>query len=747
MAVLPRSPIARPLIAIHQTDPHPKQLAKKKLKAVGRAYRNVASTPRSPGRRRPANLFQSASYQLPIQSHSPFEDPLLTETAWSNGRRSGRTLYSDAKHISSSGKTAVASSQGGVGSSTMVPDGSTYYDGTPQGNDSARSPGSSDDAFSPWDSGAVTNYGSIVTSPLSRYGAIGPPALELPDPALSPSVDSFPRHNRAWRQSKPPNNATPLLMKSTNSTGDAFKVGKTQVPSKLASTVAKPGGFFSQRRALSTPDTNSFIQRSPFLQRVLPVSGPESPQSSDLPLGAYRDFDEQRDKYFEFLDSELEKIESFYKMKETEATERLRLLREQLHEMRDRRIAEVQEALRAQEAAEREQRRERARLAKQDVKIAHPDHQHRNGSHDKSQAPLQWMKPIEHALGVGKYHFGKNTRALEQMGPSFGSHLLPGGDQRHDSWRDFTRRAHAPGDVPYRIAKRKLKLALQEFYRGLELLKSYALLNRTAFRKINKKYDKAVRARPTGRYMTEKVNKAWFVQSEVLDGHIVAVEDLYARYFERGNHKIAVGKLRSKQTRDDSYNASVFRNGFFISAGLVLAIQGLVSSAELLVDPDPVMAGNTGYLLQLYGGYFLSLFLFLFFCFDCKIWSRAKINYVFIFEFDTRHNLDWRQLAELPCFFFFLEGLCIWLNFYLTTFSSLFLYWPVILVGLTVIILFFPGPILYHRSREWWAYSNVSGPRGCLSKIWLICNSSDCCLRASIQWNSETSFLAICTVP
>ena len=38
----------------------------------------------------------------------------------------------------------------------------------------------------------------------------------------------------------------------------------------------------------------------------------------------------------------------------------------------------------------------------------------------------------------------------------------------------------------------------------------------------------------------------------------------------------------------------------------------------------------------------------------------------------------------------------------------MFLYWPVVLVGLTALILFMPAPILYHRSREWWAYSNVS---------------------------------------
>ncbi len=49
----------------------------------------------------------------------------------------------------------------------------------------------------------------------------------------------------------------------------------------------------------------------------------------------------------------------------------------------------------------------------------------------------------------------------------------------------------------------------------------------------------------------------------------------------------------------------------------------------------------------MYGGYFLVLLLMLLFCFDCKLWNLNKVNYVFIFEFDTRHHLDWRQLAEV----------------------------------------------------------------------------------------------------
>lgn len=41
------------------------------------------------------------------------------------------------------------------------------------------------------------------------------------------------------------------------------------------------------------------------------------------------------------------------------------------------------------------------------------------------------------------------------------------------------------------------------------------------------------------------------------------------------------------------------------------------------------------------------LTLFLFFAVDCKAFNAAKVNYSFVFEFDARSVLDWRQLAEV----------------------------------------------------------------------------------------------------
>lgn len=371
------------------------------------------------------------------------------------------------------------------------------------------------------------------------------------------------------------------------------------MPSKQASSplVPRKQNVVKPRRTASTPGGGIDSPRPRLIRRLF-SAGLESPQSSDVPLEAYKEFDLRQAEYFTFLDKELDKIESFYKMKEAQAGERLLLLREQLHIMRDRRMQE----LRAEQMAKERARLEHDRIASSghagipNKLTLNPRKPHHNRA---ISSALKWMEPIENVIGVGPSRIGKVTKSMQQWGsPSEPQPQYPEQSNRSDARRDFSRRPTHPDDVPYRAAKRKLKLALQEFYRGLELLKSYALLNRTAFRKINKKYDKTVKARPTGRYMSEKVNKSWFVQSEVLEGQLVAVEDLYARYFERNNHKIAVGKLRSKSAGAGDFSGSIFRNGLLLAAGLVLGIQGTVYGADHLSNPDPVVGINASYLLQ-----------------------------------------------------------------------------------------------------------------------------------------------------
>lgn len=332
----------------------------------------------------------------------------------------------------------------------------------------------------------------------------------------------------------------------------------------------------SKKRGFSTSSWKIHKKNIPYLRRAYTKTEFHSPNHR-VPAEAYAELDAKQQAFFKFLDHELAKIEAFYKLKEEEATDRLGVLREQLHVMRDRGFEEAMKAKKGKDS----------RLQ------SNSDRNEDNEGDGKSNS-AKWKKPIKGALGRGSRQ-EQRAKILENMMTPPGP--VPEDRTEIEARQDFVRRAERDA-VPYRTAKRKLKLALKEFYRGLELLKAYVDLNRKAFRKINKKYDRATNSRPAGRYVSEKVNHAWFVQSDIIENHLVAVEDLYTRYFERGNRKNGVAKLRGKTTRSDDYSPSTFRNGLLLAAGSVFGLQGLVYAIQLLSDPEPTIRSQTSFLLQ-----------------------------------------------------------------------------------------------------------------------------------------------------
>lgn len=461
--------------------------------------------------------------------------------------------------------------------------------------------------------------------------------------------------------------------------------GRKLFSQRRASIVSDP--VVPTRHSLNSAPTPQHPGAEPVLQqsrsqlgRVLShVRSPRKRNSWTAENNAWNSdlVEEKKREFYSFLDSELQKVESFYRMKEDQAGQRLLVLRQQLHEMKNRRVSEIP-VIRENDTG-REDR-------------IGPEY-----SKDKIDG---WVRPIKAWI----FPLGPNSKAMRDMRTT---PYLASRTPASDGGRDYSRRRQEE-DVSYRTAKRKLKLALQEFYRGLELLKSYAMLNRTAFRKLNKKFDKAAETRQPLKYMSEKVNKAWFVNSDVLDGYVRAVEGLYGHYFERDNLKIATSKLRSLTEKPASESGSSFMNGFFVGTALVFNIEGVIYGSQLLIDDDPRIRSQTSYLLQLYAGYFLMLFMVSLFCINCFIWSKNRINYPFIFEFDQRHLLDWRRLAEFPSFFFMLLGIFMWMNFSRYGADWLYIYYPVFLISITIAIIFFPGRVLKHKSRKWFAYAHVS---------------------------------------
>jgi hypothetical protein len=582
---------------------------------------------------------------------------------------------------------------------------------------------------------STTQYGSFVPTPPTKSAP-----FVLPDPAVSSQT-----HLGRDFASTPATSAipserpeAPQRSASISVPQNAYEVGQTTSPKRTSTFGILRNHMQNTQRV------------RPLVRRMFSVGTPLTPAESrrlDVDMVVIDQVKTRQKEFFAWMDKELDKVETFYKSKEDEAGTRLRILRDQLHEMRNRRIEEVAEAQRAEAIRKEDERAIFDFSRTSNGKSKRKGDDSRPNSRDQLNA---WFDPVQRVIEQAKSkvmgpHPGSNSKALQSMkaSPELRAKMQSPQDQAGDDNRDYVRRPYHD-DVPYRTAKRKLKLALQEFYRGMELLKSYSLLNRTAFRKINKKYDKAVDAHPPLRYMSDKVNKAWFVKSDVLDGHMHAVEDLYARYFERGNHKVATGKLRSGHGRPADQSASAFRNGVLIGIGAVFSIQGVIYGTELLLHSDPITQLQTSYLLQIYGGYFLALYLFSWFCLDCSIWARNKINYQFVFEFDPRHNLDWRELSEFPSFLILVLGLFVWLNFSRYGAPEMFIYYPVILIFVTVVLIFIPAPIIFHRSRRWFIYSHVSGRSSPFIDFIANMYSGVCCWLDYTPWSLGTSFWVIC---
>ncbi|KAL2151900.1 hypothetical protein VTH82DRAFT_5084 [Thermothelomyces myriococcoides] len=95
----------------------------------------------------------------------------------------------------------------------------------------------------------------------------------------------------------------------------------------------------------------------PSTPRQMPTKVEVGLQNLDSVRSAEREF-------FAFLDSELDKIETFYKEKEDQATKRLAALRAQLREMRNRRAAEIAELRKR-----KEQGRSRSRIREEGEEV------------------------------------------------------------------------------------------------------------------------------------------------------------------------------------------------------------------------------------------------------------------------------------------------------------------------------------------------------------------------------------------
>lgn len=407
---------------------------------------------------------------------------------------------------------------------------------------------------------------------------------------------------------------------------------------------------------------NSFRNSLSFKSIVNRMS-PNTPPKKDPDVALHTLISAEEANFLSWLDGEYNKIETFYKGKESEAIERYLLLQDQLFNLREQKIA--------------------AKVAKaQDKPVLHMPHNATAHKLKKKIARKMELPSLPNSIQDAIY--SHEARKSGNAGAS----------------RDYVKRKE-DDRISYTVARRQLKIALGEYYRSLELLKSYRLLNQTAFRKMIKKFDKMSGRNMQTKYM-EKVNSAYFCQSDVLDDLLRKTEDMYAMYFENGNHKHAVEKLRAK-TVPGEYYTQMFITGLSYGLSIPLFIQAVVKGVQNMHNGDP----DALFLFQIWGGFFLVLLFLCLFQINCLIWKNYKINYPFIFEFSGLSYLDAHELAVIPAVLMFIMCLFAWLGFYDFWPNHLEnIHYPPIFLGIAVTVFLLPVSILQSSARKWLALAS-----------------------------------------
>lgn len=405
------------------------------------------------------------------------------------------------------------------------------------------------------DSGDYSNVTSdiIALKLLSDPTPPPPPALKLSNPAMD---DTSEYDSLEWRRSRLKHIELRIGQRSNSIPPPTINYEVDPIQA-----LPTPNGTHSPSQAHILLPSRHFSATNccPLSKHISSGIEPSNKPSNsldirDTALNDYGPLQLSQAGFFDWLDQELAMVETFYKMKENEASKKLDKLRAQLHEMTDRGL---QEALNAH----------------------------------------MILVAVNETL---RSHSGKSTDSPKHvdMWPDTSKVAFPGHHHSVDSRGGFFHRTNRGDRVDYRRAKTKLKFALEEFYGDLQLLESYSSLNYTAFRKINKKFDKAVSAHNSLQYMSEKVDKAYFAQSKVLNSHMQDVEDLYARHVTHGSRKKTKEKLRNKTRRPGNYSGSILRCGLLLGIGTGFAIQGVMYSAQLQSHSDLTIRIKASYLLQ-----------------------------------------------------------------------------------------------------------------------------------------------------
>ncbi|KAK6254726.1 SPX domain - like 8 [Theobroma cacao] len=357
-------------------------------------------------------------------------------------------------------------------------------------------------------------------------------------------------------------------------------------------------------------------------------------------------------EFFESLDEELNKVNQFYKAKESEFLERGEILNKQLQILLD-----LKQIL-----------TDRRRKPNAGIIARSWSSSPRNSDFSESPAELndsstetsQTDEVIAALERNGVNFINSATRAKTKKGmPKIAMRIdIPATTPTRTItavtsmlWEDLVNNPKKEGPTDFinrkkiQCAEKMIRSAFVELYRGLGLLKTYSSLNVVAFTKILKKFDKVSNQQASASYL-KAVKRSHFISSDKVVRLMDEVESIFTKHFASNDRKKAMKFLKPQQQKDShmvTFFVGLF-TGCFVSLFSVYIILAHLSG---IFSPST----GTAYMETVYPVFsvfaLLSLHLF---CYGCNLfmWKNTRINYNFIFEFAPSTALKYRD-AFLIC--------------------------------------------------------------------------------------------------
>ena len=403
-----------------------------------------------------------------------------------------------------------------------------------------------------------------------------------------------------------------------------------------------------------------------------------------------------KQRFIDWVDVELFKVNSFYKSKEFECTKRFLILVDQLSQLEQHEaVFKKTDITHIQDSSDHvtQPTQQSVRIRPNDVSVT---------NNSRKCTPISGLGSVFNSVSIlERVHFIFNYFEM----PSFPSYYWKTSTSSRQNSNTSDLGEQDSLDVvappPPFISKIMIKKAICELYHTMELLNSFRVANRTAFRKLMKKYDKRCHESKLPTYL-KKVDSMYFNTSEVLTKLTENVEDIFTTSFEEGHRKTAIAKLRSFAMTKSHYRSN-FLSGYLIGVScpfIIFFLLDVYARAKSGSYPDEK------YVLQLWGSWFLFVLAGLLFVLNCVVWDKYKINYKLVFELNPNDALDYKQYMVIPSVLLFVGSLLAFSSSKDSIVNILdFKHYPYIYFYFLLFMLFCPFNIFHLKARIWFIVS------------------------------------------